>query len=125
MKNIFRILMAVAVLLTASCAKEDISSSIAGGEVEVTFTASLPELGTRAYGEGSEITTLRYEVYSNGETLRDLCGTTSISAAAPITVNLVLLKGMSYDILFWADNGSDLYTINNGVVSFSADGILA
>ena len=116
--------MAVAVLFTASCAKEDISSSI-GGEVEVTFTANLPELGTRAYGEGSEITTLRYEVYSNGETLSDLCGTTSITAAAPITVNLVLLKGMSYDILFWADNGSDLYTINNGVVSFSADGILA
>jgi hypothetical protein len=125
MKNIFRFLMAVAVLFTASCAKEDISSSIGGGEVEVTFTANLLELSSRAYGEGSEITTLRYEVYSNDERLGDLCGTTGITAATPITVNLVLIKGMSYDILFWADNGSDLYTINNGVVSFSADGILA
>ena len=125
MKNIFRFLMAVAVLFTASCAKEDISSSIGGGEVEVTFTANLPELGTRAYGEGSEITTLRYEVYSNGETLSGLGGTTRITAAAPITVNLVLIKGMSYDILFWADNGSNLYTINDGVVSFSAQGIQA
>ena len=125
MKNIFRFLMAVAVLFTASCAKEDISSSIGGGEVEVTFTANLPELGTRAYGEGSKITTLRYEVYSNGETLSGLGGTTRITAAAPITVNLVLIKGMSYDILFWADNGSNLYTINDGVVSFSAQGIEA
>ena len=38
MKNIFRILMAVAVLFTASCAKEDISSSIGSGEANVTFT---------------------------------------------------------------------------------------
>ena len=125
MKNIFRILMAVAVLFTASCAKEDISSSIGGGEVEVTFTANLQDLGSRAYGDGSEITTLRYEVRSNGQTLSALGGTTGITAAAPITVNLVLIKGMSYDILFWADNGSDLYTIENGVVSFSAQGIQA
>ena len=69
MKNIFRILMAVAVLFTASCAKEDISSSIAGGEANVTFTVDLPELGTRAnnYGDGSQATTLRYYVY-DGET---------------------------------------------------------
>jgi hypothetical protein len=52
--------MAVAVLFTASCAKEDISSSIAGGE--------------------------EY-----------------IAVGVPTTVNLVLLKGMTYNIVFWAD----------------------
>ena len=126
MKNIFRFLMAVAVLFTASCAKEEISTSIAGGEVEVSFTANLADLGTRAtYGTGNEVNTLRYKVYSNNEELTELCGSKPIGVNAPCTVNLVLIKGMSYDILFWADNGSNLYTINNGVVSFSADGILA
>ena len=126
MKNLFKFMMAVAVLFTASCAKEDISSSIAGGEVEVSFTANLAGLSTRAtYGTGSAVNTLRYEVYSNGAKLTELCGTTGIAVNVPCTVNLVLIKGMSYDILFWADNGSDIYSINNGVVSFSAQGINA
>ncbi|MBE6193368.1 MAG: hypothetical protein E7139_05455 [Rikenellaceae bacterium] len=103
MKNIFRILMAVAVLLTASCAKEDISSSIAGGEVEVTFTASLPELSSRAYGDGSQVNTLRYYVYDGNTLLSDLSGEQGIAVGVPTTVNLVLLKGMTYNIVFWAD----------------------
>jgi len=103
MKNIFRILMAVAVLLTASCAKEDISSSIAGGEVEVTFTASLPELSSRAYGDGSQVNSLRYYVYDGNTLLSDLSGEQGIAVGVPTTVNLVLLKGMTYNIVFWAD----------------------
>ncbi len=104
MKNIFRILMAVAVLLTASCAKEDISSSIAGGEVEVSFTASLPQLGTRAeYGAGAQVNKLRYYVYDGNEYLSELSGEEDIAVGVPTTVNLVLLKGMTYNIVFWAD----------------------
>ena len=119
MKNIFRFLMAVAVLFTASCAKEDISSSIGGGEVEVTFTANLPELGTRAYGEAGHITTLHYFVYDQNGTLLDFDGdgnsTTTIKANQPAKVNLPLIKGMTYKLAFWADNGS--YNIANNVVS--------
>ena len=109
MKNIFRFLMAVAVLFTASCAKEDISSSIGGGEVEVTFTANLPELGTRAeYGDGTQVNKLRYYVYDNkGTLLSDLSKQkgygVGIKVGTATTVNLVLLKGMTYNIVFWAD----------------------
>ncbi len=101
--------MAVAVLFTASCAKEDISSSIGGGEVEVTFTANLPELGTRAeYGDGTQVNKLRYYVYDNkGTLLSDLSKQkgygVGIKVGTPTTVNLVLLKGMTYNIVFWAD----------------------
>ena len=119
MKNIFRFLMAVAVLFTASCAKEDISSSIAGGEVEVTFTANLPELGTRAYGDGDHITTLHYFVYDQNGTLLDFDGegnsTTPISATVPAKVNLPLIKGMTYKLAFWADKNA--YNINGDVVT--------
>ena len=116
MKNIFRFLMAVAVLFTASCAKEDISSSIAGGEVEVTFTANLQDLGSRAYGDAEEITTLRYYVFDkDGKPLAGLNTDNTITAAAGtkfFSVPLVLIKGMTYKILFWADNGGDFYTIS-------------
>ena len=56
MKKIFGFLMAAAVLFgAASCVKEDISSSLAGGEVEITFTANLADLGTRAIGDADHI----------------------------------------------------------------------
>ncbi len=127
MKNIFRFLMAVAVLLTASCAKEDISSSIGGGEVEVTFTASLQDLGSRAYGDGSQVNTLRFSVYDavSGEKLTQLCGEKSpISASTPTTVNLVLLKGMKYNITFWADCNK-LYNFDGQVVTVDYDNVVA
>ena len=127
MKNIFRILMAVAVLLTASCAKEDIRSSIGGGEVEVTFTANLQDLGSRAYGDGSEVNTLRFSVYDavSGEKLTQLCGEKSpISASTPTTVNLVLLKGMKYNITFWADCNK-LYNFDGQVVTVDYDNVVA
>ena len=119
MKNIFRILMAVAVLFTASCAKEDISSSIGGGEVEVTFTASLPELGTRAFGEGKLAKQLTVNVYEHGtnEALTALDRTVT-SNTGVFTFQLVLLKGMKYDIVLWAQNATcGHYTLANKVVT--------
>ena len=125
-------MMAVAILFTASCAKEEISSSIAGGEVEVSFTANLADLGTRAYGEGNHVTTLRYVVCDQaGEPLPALNGTIGIRVNQTVTVNLVLIKGMQYNILFWADNwnseaNSGIYQIaNNGVVTVDYTGVMA
>ena len=121
MKNLFKFLMSVAILFTASCAKEDISSSIAGGEVEVSFTANLADLGTRAYGKAEHITTLHYFVYDQNGTLLNFDGddvagsTTTIKANQPATVTLPLIKGMTYKLAFWADNGS--YNITDNVVS--------
>ena len=129
MKNLFRFLMAVAILFTASCAKEDISTSLVGnGEtVEVTFSANLADLGTRAYGDGTQVNTLRYYVYD--EAFNELTALCKKAKAENVvsdfdnfkaTVRLQLVKGMTYNILFWADNGSGIYSINNGVVSFDA-----
>ena len=99
--------MAAAVLFgAASCAKEDISSSIANGEqVEVTFTANLPELGTRAYGEGDYANKLFYNVYEHGSDtpLTALCGTET-SSTGKFYVTIPMIKGMKYDIVFWAQN---------------------
>ncbi|MBQ5691842.1 MAG: hypothetical protein IIV72_00115, partial [Alistipes sp.] len=70
MKNIFRFLMAAAIIFGAvSCAKEDISSSLVGGEVEVTLSVDVPELGTRAFGDGMTVDQLFIAVYEkNGST---------------------------------------------------------
>jgi hypothetical protein len=101
--------MAVAILFTASCAKEDISSSIGGGEVEVTFTADLGQLGTRAYGEAKNVDRVYLGVYEAGEkTPLDLVnykeGYPVSNGKASITV--VLLKDKKYDLVFWAQNNA-------------------
>ena len=115
--------MAVAVLFTASCAKEDISSTIASGEVEVTFTANLQDLGTRAYGDGSQVKTLHYYVYdypSNNE-LSDLNGTAD-RVDGKFKFSLPLLKGMKYNIVFWADCGTgSIYSYNPTAKTITAN----
>ncbi len=122
--------MAVAVLFTASCAKEDISSSIGGGEVEVTFTANLQDLGSRAYGDGSQVNTLRYYVYdySSNNELRDLNGTASRKENGQFEFSLPLLKGMKYNIVFWADcSTGSIYSYNPIAKTITANynGVLA
>ena len=107
--------MAVAVLFTASCAKEDISSSIGGGEVEVTFTANLPELGTRAYADGTNANILYYNVYDAAtDTLLQVSGSKEAVAENLFIVNIPMLKGMTYDIVFWAENKDGGYYTLNG-----------
>ena len=112
--------MAVAIIFGAvSCAKEDISSSLAGGEVEVTFTANLPELGTRAYGDGANANLLRYWVYdaANGNLLEALSDEDGIEGKGTFTFTLPLIKGMTYDFVLWADKDG-LYNVNDeGIVT--------
>ncbi|MBQ2023597.1 MAG: hypothetical protein II212_01445, partial [Alistipes sp.] len=106
MKNIFRFWMAVAIICGAvSCAKEDISSSLAGGEVEITFTANLPELGTRAYADGANAGILFYNIYeANTENKLDaLCGSVE-SKTNTFKFQVPMIKGMTYDIVLWAQN---------------------
>ena len=114
--------MAVAVLFTASCAKEDISSSIVGGgEVEMTFTVDLPELGTRAntYGNGANATLLRYYVFdaANGAELEALRGTAT-RTSGNFTFTLPLLKGMKYNIALWADKNMGTKEAPKGYYKF-------
>ena len=116
--------MAVAVLFTTSCVKEDISSSIAGGEVEVTFTANLPELGTRTYGDGTKADILYYNVYEAGtdNQLVNLCGTAT-SDNGTFTFSLDMVKGMKYDIALWAqDSECHYYSLNGKNITVSYNG---
>ncbi|MBQ2424724.1 MAG: hypothetical protein II262_07980, partial [Alistipes sp.] len=110
MKNIFRIVMAVAILFTASCAKEDISSTIGGGEVEVTFTADLGQLGTRLYGEGDNANRVYLGVYEPDS--KEPLQLVDYQKGYPVTngkatITVVLLKDKEYDLVFWAQHYVD------------------
>ena len=118
MKKFFRFLMAAAVLFGASsCVKEDISSSIAGGEVEITITANLANLGTRAIGEAEHIDRVYLGVYEqNSNTpLTNLVEADGylVNSDGVASFSVVLLKDKYYDLVFWAQkSGLECYEIN-------------
>ena len=108
--------MAAAVLFgAASCVKEDISSSLAGGEVEITFTANLADLGTRAIGDAGHIDVVYLGVYEkNSNTpLSNLVKAEGYPVNNGVAnFSVVLLKDKYYDLVFWAQKkGLDCYTI--------------
>ena len=109
--------MAAAVLFgAASCVKEDISSSLSKGEVEVAFTVNMADLGTRAadvYGDASHVDVVYLGVYEQNSTtpltgLVEADGYDVIDGVANFSV--VLLKDKYYDLVFWAQkDGIDCY----------------
>ena len=100
--------MAAAVLFgAASCVKEDISSSLSKGEVEVAFTVNMADLGTRAIGDASNVDVVYLGVYEQNSTtpltgLVEADGYDVINGVANFSV--VLLKDKYYDLVFWAQD---------------------
>ena len=118
--------MLAAVTLFASCSQEEIVSKT-DGESLVSFTVTTPELGSRtaeeattpAIGTGATATDLYFVVYD--ETIGEQVTTISSKDAKytdfkgkKATINLPLLNGHQYSLLFWAvaPNETGAYKIN-------------
>lgn len=114
MKKLFVSMFAVAAALFAtSCTNESLEQYDVVGDSNVTFTVTSPELATRAYyGDGDEAQDLYYGVYvysADGTTkqlLPNISKTTTPVKMENLTakVQLQLVKGKKYDIIFWAEN---------------------
>jgi hypothetical protein len=108
------------------------SNGADGGVQTVTFSAQLPSAMTRAYGDGTLATNLKYAVYPTGTKELDNNAENSITTGSATinnsswTVQIDLVKGQSYDIYFWADKGEDSpYMFNGNNVTVSYDNIEA
>lgn len=114
MKKLFVSMFAVAAALFAtSCTNESLEQYDVVGDSNVTFTVTSPELATRAYyGDGDEAQDLYYGVYvysadgSTKQLLPNISKTTTPVKMENLTaqVQLQLVKGKKYDIIFWAEN---------------------
>ena len=97
---------AMAMLFATSC-KDDFAESFVGDQATVEFSISTPEIGTRAYSDGTTATKLQYAVYdAAGTELTALRGqgekmVTLTNGKA--NVKLDLTTGESYQVIFWAD----------------------
>jgi len=121
MKKIFLCIATMMMLFATSCQRVENPNAI-GVESEVTFSIQTPELMTRAdYGDGTTATDLTVAVY-NGEAFLFKKKATMENKQA--NVKLSLVNGMTYNIVFWAQNANAPYTFtpesHTMVVDYSA-----
>jgi hypothetical protein len=136
---------AAASMLLASCSNEDVTSTVADGQlVDVQFVASLSgRTASRSVAEGDNINKITYAVYLGDYTKSDFAGTplalfsdgatsnTADMSGLTTTVPLKLAKGKTYSIVFWAYHNDATagspYTFNatDGNITVSYDNAVA
>ena len=116
--------LAAAALLAVSCAKDP--QGLIGDQTKVTFTVDASQVATRAVtGTHGTATRLMVGVYHKNGTDYSYISTlfqNDTVTSWPTVVSLDLAKNETYKIVFWADEGTDAYTINwtNGTVAEAA-----
>ena len=127
-KLIFAIAVAGSLFLSA-CSNDEMMAPGAGttdGTVTFTFT---PEAAlSRAYSDGLTATTLHYAAYEAGTKTVIYTSENASDPAATLvsdrnfTLSLNLVKGKSYDFVFWADKGDGApYTFSAADQSVTVD----
>lgn len=101
MKKVFYILMAIMPSLLTSCSKE--AANEAGNAMTVHFTTELPQaIGTRADAAGASADKVYCAVFENGAELTSMRQEIQIQDGKGITYSPSLLKGHTYNVVFWA-----------------------
>lgn len=118
MKRLSLFSVAALGLLAMSCSNQEIPAPVADGE-GITFTVGVPaDMKTRTFDDGKHAQTLTWAIFEQG---KDDAVLTSRTQGAPVatydnynfTITFNLVKGKTYDFVFWADNGNSIYTISD------------
>ncbi len=119
MRKLLVSLVAIGAALFATSCVNELEEGIQGNAGQVIFTVNAPELATRAYGDGTQATHLMYAVYDETAGGNVVVGVsnTEIGTEAEFTadattgvhkyttsVQIDLLDGNEYSVLFWAVN---------------------
>ena len=107
-------MLAIVAMIATSCQQEVDLGVNAGETATVTFNVGTP---TRAYSDGATAKVLQYAVYNAaGEELTDLTKSLANENAETInmstTVNLQLVTGNTYAVIFWAAAPNAPYAVN-------------
>ena len=111
-KKIYLLFAAVTMLLAVtSCSQEEDFAQQSSNGV-TSFSISLnDEVGSRTIGDGKSANKLYYEVFMEGTSVEK----GSVEVNRNVTnLDLPLLNGETYNIVFWAQNeGCDIYGVND------------
>ena len=115
MESIKYLAAAALTLLAVGCNKEQVTEVTDGQMVDVTFTAALPgEMATKALGDGQTAQTLYVSVYENDaeKTKLDLDKTAAFTDLKT-QVTFSLVKGKTYNFVFWAQAEGAPYDVTD------------
>ena len=108
-------------MIFATSCENELEVGAAGEESMVSFTIATPDMGSRAYSDGTTATVLQYAVYNAaGEELTDLTVTNG-EIHGSTTVNLQLTTGNTYSVVFWAAAPGAPYTVDFGAKTMTVD----
>lgn len=136
MKKYFYTLLAAATLLTAvSCSPIDELFSGEDGDAEkVSFTICAGQIQGRSAGDGNTVDQVHYEVWDKSTGNLVISSVSGKNEGEPVaivdktaTVNIRLVKGLEYEIAFWAHNEQGTgYLIEEGLENIRLkDGVKA
>ena len=112
----FKYLAAVALtLLAVGCNKEQVTEVPDGQMVDVTFAAALPgEMATKALGDGQTAKNLYVSVYENdAEKTKLELDQTATFTDLKTQVKFSLVKGKTYNFVFWAQAEGAPYVVTD------------
>lgn len=115
MKSFKYLAAAALTLLAVGCNKEQVTEVPDGQMVDVTFTAALPgEMATKAIGDGQTAKNLYVSVYENDaeKTKLDLDKTATFTDLKT-QVKFSLVKGKTYNFVFWAQAEDAPYDVTD------------
>ena len=115
MKSTKYIFAAALAVLALGCNKEQVAvdGTPDGAEVAVTFTTELPGVATKAIGDGLTAKNLMVAVYENDAEKTHLSlDKTATLEGLHATVNFSLVKGKTYNFIFWAQADNAPYTFD-------------
>ncbi len=121
MKKIFFGILALVAMVATSCQQET-DLAVNGGAATVSFQIDAPQM-SRAFSDGTTATVLQYAVYEGTNELTDL--TVGEDNAEVIngstTVELQLVTGNTYTVIFWADHKDAPYTVDWATGTLTVD----
>lgn len=110
-------ILALPAFMLASCSSDEPAID-SGSDGNVTFVAQLPgNFASRAYADGAKATELTYAVYESGSATPVITSEDPMAPQAQFSglqakLTLNLVKGKTYDVVFWADQADAPYEFN-------------
>ena len=115
MKSFKYLAAAALTMLAVGCNKEQVAEAPDGQMVDVTFTAALPgEMATKAIGDGQTAKNLYVSVYENDAEKTKLgLDKTATFTDLKTQVTFSLVKGKTYNFVFWAQAEGAPYDVTD------------
>ena len=116
MKTLKYLAAAALTLLAVGCNKEQVTEVPDGQMVDVTFTAALPgEMATKALGDGQTAKNLYVSVYENDADKTHLVDLDKTATFTDLKtqVTFSLVKGKTYNFVFWAQAEGAPYVVTD------------